>query len=147
METIIKGLKIDSFSYDGGGSGGLDYSTSEQDTGRKWIDGETVYCRSFLLTEQQLNQFNSTGSIDLQVTTASRIGVCLNNFFYGRVMGEIFVHEFLDYLQNTTMWSDNLTKEIDVGYYPAIVHLRKGSRYTRSFGLIYGYIEYTKSNS
>ena len=27
----------------GGGVGGIDYSTSEQDTGLKWIGGETVY--------------------------------------------------------------------------------------------------------
>lgn len=28
-------------------SGGLDYSTSEQDTGLKWVDGKTIYQKSY----------------------------------------------------------------------------------------------------
>ncbi len=31
----------------GGSGGGIDYSTEEQDTGIKWIDGKTVYQKSY----------------------------------------------------------------------------------------------------
>ena len=31
----------------GGGGGGIDYSETEQDTGLKWIDGKTVYQKTF----------------------------------------------------------------------------------------------------
>lgn len=30
-------------AYDGGGVGGINYSTDEQDTGLKWIDGSAIY--------------------------------------------------------------------------------------------------------
>lgn len=35
------------------GGGGVDYSTSEQDTGLKWIDGKPIYQRTFLNTSNQ----------------------------------------------------------------------------------------------
>jgi len=35
----------------GGGGGGVDYSTTEQLSGRKWIDGRPTYVRSFFLAE------------------------------------------------------------------------------------------------
>ena len=40
----LKGIKdiIDTIEP-GGGAGGIDYSTEEQDTGLKWIDGSPVY--------------------------------------------------------------------------------------------------------
>ena len=51
--TLSSGTKIADYSIDGvsdslyapsgGGGGGIDYSTTEQDTGVKWIDGSTVY--------------------------------------------------------------------------------------------------------
>lgn len=31
-----------------GGGGGVDYSTTEQDTGLKWIDGKPIYKKSFM---------------------------------------------------------------------------------------------------
>lgn len=36
-------------SSGGGGSAKLDYSTTEQDTGVKWVDGKTIYQRTFEL--------------------------------------------------------------------------------------------------
>lgn len=41
----LKGIKdiIDTIEPGGGGTGGLDYSTEEQDTGLKWIDGSAIY--------------------------------------------------------------------------------------------------------
>ena len=32
-----------------GGAGGIDYSTSEEDTGLKWVDGKTVYQKTISL--------------------------------------------------------------------------------------------------
>lgn len=31
----------------GGGGGGVNYSTEEQDTGLKWLNGETIYQKTF----------------------------------------------------------------------------------------------------
>lgn len=64
--TLSSGTKIADYSIDGvsdslyapsggGGGGGISYSTSEQDTGLTWINGETVYQKSF----------------EIQITTAS----------------------------------------------------------------------------
>lgn len=39
----------------GGGGGGIDYSTIEQDTGLKWIDGRPIYQKTYYLST-----FNST---------------------------------------------------------------------------------------
>jgi hypothetical protein len=42
----------------GGGGGGVDYSTTEQDTGKKWIDGRPVYQRTFYIAS--LNNGSNT---------------------------------------------------------------------------------------
>ena len=34
----------------GGGGGGIDYSTTEQDTGLKWIDGRTIYQKTYYMS-------------------------------------------------------------------------------------------------
>ena len=42
-----------------GGAGGIDYSTTEQDTGLKWIDGKTVYQKTVSIgTLPNTNQAN-----------------------------------------------------------------------------------------
>lgn len=50
-------------------SSGVDYSTSEQDTGRKWIDGKTIYRRTFSITPitlssggSPINEIDMTGA-------------------------------------------------------------------------------------
>lgn len=48
----------------GGGGGGVNYSTSEQDTGLKWIDGKTIYQKSF----SQDSYSSNVGSIGSGVT-------------------------------------------------------------------------------
>lgn len=42
-----------------GGSGGIDYSTTEQDTGIKWINGKPIYQRSFALSSDLICGSNS----------------------------------------------------------------------------------------
>lgn len=44
QRTITSSLN---YLYDNLGGGGVDYSTEEQDTGLKWIDGRTVYQKSY----------------------------------------------------------------------------------------------------
>lgn len=39
--------ELELIEYAGGSGGGIDYSTSEQDTGLKWIDGKTVYQKTY----------------------------------------------------------------------------------------------------
>ena len=46
VSTTYSSSKIEQL-INGIGGGGVDYSTSEQDTGLKWIDGRTIYQRTF----------------------------------------------------------------------------------------------------
>ena len=47
VSTTYSSSKIEQL-ISGIGGGGVDYSTSEQDTGLKWIDGRTIYQRTFV---------------------------------------------------------------------------------------------------
>ena len=49
-------------SGSGGGSAPLNFSTEEQDTGSKWIDGSPIYCITFDRSE---NPVGSTGTLDV----------------------------------------------------------------------------------
>lgn len=46
IHTVLSGIagKIDLIPA--GGSGGVDYSTEEQDTGLKWTNGDAIYCKT-----------------------------------------------------------------------------------------------------
>lgn len=68
LESIAGGLKsikdiIDTIEPGGGGAGGVDYSTTETDTGLKWIDGEAVY--QIVLTS---GTTSGTGFVEFDVT-------------------------------------------------------------------------------
>ena len=45
IHNVLSGIagKIDLIPVPGGGGGGVDYSTTETDTGIKWIDGSEIY--------------------------------------------------------------------------------------------------------
>jgi len=49
-------------SVSGGGGGGFDYSTTEEvNTGHKWIDGKTIYCKTYFIPSQvNLNSNEAT---------------------------------------------------------------------------------------
>lgn len=53
----LEKIQIGSIIYDvagsSGGGGGIDYSITEQDTGIKWIDGRSIYQKTYHLTNQQ----------------------------------------------------------------------------------------------
>lgn len=43
-----------------GGAGGIDYSTTEQDTGLKWIDGKEIYQKTAFIENVTINKNSST---------------------------------------------------------------------------------------
>lgn len=54
----------------GGTTGGINYSTEEQDTGLKWIDGRTIYQKSYIFTEGNFGQdfiFTDTSLINCHI--------------------------------------------------------------------------------
>lgn len=65
----LKGIKdiIDTIEP-GGGAGGIDYSTTEQDTGLKWTDGKTIYQKTYAAT-------SPTGSSAANVVEITDLGV------------------------------------------------------------------------
>lgn len=48
----------------GSTSGGVDYSTEEQDTGRKWIDGKPIYCKTLIDINNNVDVSLSSLNID-----------------------------------------------------------------------------------
>jgi hypothetical protein len=63
VSTTYSSSKIEQL-ISGVGGGGVDYSTTEQDTGLKWIDGRPIYQKTY---EQQMNEI-STGWQGLNYT-------------------------------------------------------------------------------
>ena len=51
-------LMLNGINYTGGagGSSGINYSTTEQRTGQKWIDGKDIYCKCYQTT---INSFDN----------------------------------------------------------------------------------------
>lgn len=45
LPALVDAL-VEGFTQVEGGSGGVNYSTDEQDTGLKWIDGSSIYCKT-----------------------------------------------------------------------------------------------------
>lgn len=56
----------------GGGAKTIDFSTEEQETGAKWIDGSMIYCITFDRSE---NPVGSTGTLDV---SALNIGTLID---------------------------------------------------------------------
>lgn len=61
-QFVPTGIKLDNTEYwvqisvpDGSTSGGVNYSTEEQDTGLKWIDGRTIYQKTFVFENSSDN--------------------------------------------------------------------------------------------
>ena len=67
--------KIVGINY-GGGSGGtsvIDYSTDEQDTGAKWIDGKTIYQKTYDLGNVVETPSSQWTNLNIDATNISRI--------------------------------------------------------------------------
>lgn len=71
VATTYSSAKIEQL-ISGVGGGGIDYSTTEQDTGLKWIDGRTIYQKSFIFE----NSSDSFGQ-DFVFTSSSLINCML----------------------------------------------------------------------
>lgn len=72
----VRGIKCGGGSG-GGGGGSIDYSTTEQDTGQKWIDGKTIYQRTYSfesVIRMVAGQWTSVNEID--TSTMSTIISC-----------------------------------------------------------------------
>lgn len=54
LQTTYSSSKIEQL-ISGIGGGGIDYSTTEQDTGLKWIDGKTIYQRTFVESRNSIS--------------------------------------------------------------------------------------------
>lgn len=74
----------------GGGSGGIDYSTDEQDTGLKWIDGKKIYQKT--IQKDSTNVSGTDVSIDV---TSLNIDSCINLFgTFNRVVASTGTFEY-----------------------------------------------------
>lgn len=56
-----------------GGSGGVDYSTTEQDTGKKWIDGKKIYCRTYELNNITISGGGAWNNVGISANDKSTI--------------------------------------------------------------------------
>ena len=108
--TLSTGTKIADFEIDGtpgelyapqGGGGAIDYSTTEQNTGQKWIDGKPIYQITVeLSTAITINANGWTNTTISKTNIDNIVSVTAgkkNNNFWGQVMGAI--NSSLDYLQ------------------------------------------------
>lgn len=69
IATTLKGINtiVDAIPVPGGGGTGvLDYSFDEQDTGRKWVDGKTIYSKTIYNPDSTSTQFNFTVPTEIE---------------------------------------------------------------------------------
>lgn len=57
--------QLNKVSMSGGGSSLIDYSTTEQNTGRKWIDGKPIYQKTFVPTAPDTSWEGTSNTIDV----------------------------------------------------------------------------------
>lgn len=87
-------IRVYGIKYGGGNAKVLDYSTTEQDTGKKWIDGKPIYQKTIVLKDNSTNIYTYS-----------------NNEFVGCLPSDIG-----DYINIIQVYSDRRdTTYIDVG--------------------------------
>lgn len=72
LQTTYSSTKINEL-ISGVGGGGVDYSTTEQDTGLKWIDGKPIYQKSYHITE---STEKAEGEYDISNDNADMVISC-----------------------------------------------------------------------
>lgn len=81
-----------------GGAGGIDYSTEEQDTGLKWIDGKPIYQKTFFFTTPasgaistpiNISSVSSIISIDGLVNNGVPLNFTYDNNYYTKTWGGV----------------------------------------------------------
>lgn len=77
VQTVPNLINVlsDAFSnMEGGeGGGGVDYSTTEVDTGIKWTDGKSIYMRTFTNVGLPQNSYNLTLDLGVEADTIVKI--------------------------------------------------------------------------
>lgn len=83
----------------GSGAGGIDYSTDEQDTGLKWIDGKNIYQKTIILRENNVDKFtyNTTTSIYENCIPSGCDYIIISDFYAKRTGAQ-----FVDYTNCST---------------------------------------------
>ena len=81
----------------GGGGGGVDYSTEMQDTGRKWIDGSTIYQQTFIIRQNGTDKYQYSANVYNNVLPSGIKYIELNQFYVLRSSG---------YVDTTTVSTD-----------------------------------------
>lgn len=77
-------------------SGGIDYSTSEQDTGIKWIDGKNIYRKTYPLNNISISTSGTdlTSYIDNMNTFSNMIkAFCVGNTYKSAIDISVYVYE------------------------------------------------------
>jgi len=106
----------------GGGSsggGGIDYSTNEQDTGLKWIDGKPIYQKTFIITQndtwEDLTSLNIDTCIEQKGTFNSVSGACeafnirVTDVYYAYIEMELTNNRFRVYIEGWTLATARVT--------------------------------------
>lgn len=103
----------------GGSGGGVNYSTTEQDTGLKWIDGKTIYQKTFIITQndtwEDLTNLNIDNCIEQKGTFNSTSGACLafnvnpGDSYYGIIDMELINNRFRVYVAGWTLATARVT--------------------------------------
>lgn len=80
-DTAVTGKYYVESEGGSGGGGGVNYSTEEQDTGLKWIDGGSIYQTTYALE----NITSSTSTFNLGITTGNipDFGMLIDGFMIG----------------------------------------------------------------
>lgn len=118
VSTTYSSSKIEQL-ISGIGGGGIDYSTTEQDTGLKWIDGKPIYQKTFIVTQndtwEDLTSLNIDTCIEQKGTFNSVSGACLafninaGDNYPGIIDMELSNNRFRVYVEGWTLASARVT--------------------------------------
>lgn len=118
LQTTYSSSKIEQL-ISGIGGGGIDYSTTEQDTGLKWIDGKPIYQKTFIITQnatwEDLTSLNIDNCIEQKGTFNSVSGACLafnvnpGDGYVGIIDMELINNRFRVYLSGWTLATARVT--------------------------------------
>lgn len=122
-ETVLNGIEIDGTKYavGGGAGGGVNYSTTEQDTGLKWVDGKSIYQKTFLFnnltTGENVLELGNSSDFDVVIDyefTCIRNNDRYVNIGFTNVWGEATISLF-----NFRNVDNKLKVSVTSGYYAA----------------------------
>jgi hypothetical protein len=86
---VIKKRGITYAGGGGAGGDGIDYSTTEQLTGKKWIDGKDIYQLTIVLKENNVNKFSYSNWEYVQALPANIDWMKMESLFERRSTGYV----------------------------------------------------------